>query len=194
MGSRWWRTRYLGICPVACGHLVSSRCVVFSSSSIDRHQPGASGSERQSGVSRVDEPANPTPPMDEERRCSHSICPERVNLRVLFPQKSTFLQLFSLPGGSLIESREILWVYQTGCEFLCNGMRGNAGGGARRRACRRLQSVLRWGKDDAPLGICKLDLSRYCSFSVSCRILYLEQLHRLAGISNLTGVLRIPCT
>ena len=72
MGFRWWRTRYLGICPVACGHLVSSRCVVFSSTSIDHHQPGASAPERQSGVSRVDEPANPTPPMDEERRCSHN--------------------------------------------------------------------------------------------------------------------------
>ena len=72
VGSRWWRTRYLGICPVACGHLVSSRCVVFlSSSPIDHHQPGASASG-QSGVSRIDEPANPTPPMDEERRCSHS--------------------------------------------------------------------------------------------------------------------------
>ena len=69
MGSRWWRTRYLGICPVACGHLVSSRCVVFS----NHHQPGASGSERQSRVSCVNEPANLTPPMDEERRCSHSI-------------------------------------------------------------------------------------------------------------------------
>ena len=75
VGSRWWRTRYLGICPVTCGHLVSSRCVFFSSSSIDHHQPGTSASERQSGVSRVDEPANPTPPMDEERRCSHSIPP-----------------------------------------------------------------------------------------------------------------------
>ena len=33
------------------------------------------------------------------------------------------------------------------------------------RACPRLQSVVRWSKDDAPLGICKLELSRCCSFS-----------------------------
>ena len=54
------------------------------------------------------------------------------------------------------------------------------GGGVRWRACRRLQSVVRWGKDDAPLGICKLDLSR-CSFSVACRIVYL-------GHRNSTGL------
>ena len=29
------------------------------------------------------------------------------------------------------------------------------GGGVRWRACPRLQSVVMWGKDDAPLGICK---------------------------------------
>ena len=48
-----------------------------------------------------------------------------------------------------------------------------------------------WSKDDAPFGICILELSRCCSFSV-CRIVYLEQLHRLAGTINLTGVPRIP--
>ena len=59
-----------------CLRALSSRRVVFSSSSssIDHHQPEASRSERQSRASCVNEPANPTPPMDEERRCSHSTC------------------------------------------------------------------------------------------------------------------------
>ena len=60
----------------------------------------------------------------------------------------------------------------------------------------RLQSVVMRREDDAALGICILELSRCCSFSLSrvCRIVYLDQLHRLAGISNLTGVPRKPCT
>ena len=63
----------------------------------------------------------------------------------------------------------------------------------RRRAVARLPKVtkcVRWSKDDVPLGICILELSR-CS-SLSRRIVYLEQLHRLAGTINLTGVPRIP--
>ena len=72
---------------------------------------------------------------------------------------------------------QVLWVYQTGSVFLCIWEVRERGWW---RACRRLQSVVRWGKDDTPLGTCKLELSR-CSFSVVCRILYL-------GHRNSTGL------
>ena len=49
-------------------------------------------------------------------------------------------------------------------------------GGALWHACARLQSVVRWTKDDVPCGICILERSRSCSFS-SCRVVYLEHLH-----------------
>ena len=48
----------------------------------------------------------------------------------------------------------------------------------------RLQSVVRRREDDAALGICILELSRCCSFSLSRGIMYLEQPHRLAGTIN----------
>ena len=56
------------------------------------------------------------------------------------------------------------------------------GGGALSLACTRLQSVVRWSKDDQPLVICLLELSRCCPFSGSCRIVYPEQ-------RNSTGLL-----
>ena len=56
------------------------------------------------------------------------------------------------------------------------------GGGTLSRACARLQSVVRWSKDNEPLAICLLELSRCCSFSGSWRIVYPEQ-------SNSTGLL-----
>ena len=65
-------------------------------------------------------------------------------------------------------------------------------GSALWRACARLQCVVRRPKNDAPLGICMLELLRCCPFSVVCRIVYLEQLHWHARTINLTVVLRIP--
>ena len=40
------------------------------------------------------------------------------------------------------------------------------GGGALWRACPRLQSVVRWSTDDAPIGHLYIRLSRCCSFSL----------------------------
>ena len=58
-------------------------------------------------------------------------------------------------------------------------------GGALSRRCARLQIVVRWNKDNEPLAICLLELSRCCTFSGSCRIVYPEQ-------SNSTGLLALP--
>ena len=75
--------------------------------------------------------------------------------------------------------------------FVCNRRRDDTGSGALWRACLRFQSVVSGVRMPRPSGICILELLRCCSFSV-CRIVYLEQLHRLAGTINLTGVPRIP--